>query len=113
MAMGRERTMTDFTHVYVQRALEPRLRGQGRLAVERTIHVNLTMVHRYRTQWTSREVKMGVAQLRPSGRKLQLFWQRANGRWIPYTDDREQPFVGSLARCTREIDVDPWGCFWG
>jgi hypothetical protein len=112
-ATRRERTMTDFTHVYVQRALEPRLCGHGSLSVERTSHGNFTIVHRYRTHTDGREVKMAVAQLRPAGRALQLFWKRANGRWMPYTDEREQPFVGSLGRCTREIVTDPWGCFWG
>lgn len=40
----------------------------------------------------------------------QLFWQRANGKWISY---EPFPFSKDLRSLVEEIDADPHGCFWG
>lgn len=105
--------MADFTQAYVERALASRLQGSGRLTVKRTGAQGFSILYCYRSRWNGQWVTMPVARLRLKGSKLQLFWQCANGRWVPYEDDRCRPFVGSLNACVREIHADRWGCFWG
>jgi hypothetical protein len=83
MAQPHEEELVDFTATYVRRALEPRLRGHGKIAVWKTGRWGFTIVHRYVSEWNGREVAMPVAQLRPKGSKLGLYWKRANGRWVP------------------------------
>ena len=111
-APRREET-AELTELYIRRALEPRLRGHGRIAVQRSGPSSVTIVHRYTSEWNGRDVALPVAQLRSKDRKLQLYWKRANGRWVPYEGSEERPFVGSLDACLKEIDHDRWGCFWG
>jgi hypothetical protein len=113
MAQLREEELVDFTATYVRRALEPRLRGHGKIDVRKTGPWGFTIVHRYVSEWNGRAVAMAVAQLRPKGSKLGLYWKRANGRWVPYENGQDQPFVGTLEACLKEIDHDYWGCFWG
>jgi hypothetical protein len=103
----------DFTEAYIRRALEPRLHGHGTIDVQRSGLRALTIVHRYTSTWNGRAVALPVAQLRSRGPKLQLYWRRANGRWVAYEGTEEAPFVGSLDACLREINHDQWGCFWG
>jgi hypothetical protein len=103
----------NFTAAYIRRALEPRLQGHGKIDVRKSGPCGVTIVHRYTSEWNGREVALPVAQLRNKGQKLQLFWKRANGRWVPYEGGEEAPFVGSLDACLKEIDHDRWGCFWG
>lgn len=105
--------MADFTQAYIRRALEPRLQGHGKIDVRKSGPWGFTIVHRYTSEWNGREVALPVAQLRTKGQKLQLYWKRANGRWVPYEAGEDQPFVGSLEACLKEIDHDRWGCFWG
>jgi hypothetical protein len=113
--MGKERDegTANFTEVYIRRALEPRLQGHGRIDVRRSSPWGLTIVHRYTSEWNGRQVELPVAQLRNKGQQHQLYWKRANGRWVPYENGEETPFVGSLDACLKEIDNDRWGCFWG
>ena len=113
MARSHDEEMADFTAIYVRRALEPRLQGHGKIDVRKAGLWGFTIVHRYTSEWNGREVALPVAQLRPKGQKLQLYWKRANGRWVPYEGGQDQPFVGSLEACLKEIDHDRWGCFWG
>ena len=113
MAKLREPEMADFTQAYIRRALEPRLQGHGKIDVRHAGPLSFTIVHRYTSEWNGREVALPVAQLRNKGQKLQLYWKRANGRWVPYEGKEEAPFVGSLDACLKEIDHDRWGCFWG
>jgi hypothetical protein len=103
----------DLTEVHIRRALEPRLQGHGRVGLRRSRISGFTIVHRYTSEWNGREVEVPVAQLRRKGQKLQLFWRRANGRWVPYEGGEEAPFVGNLAACLKEIERDRWRCFWG
>ena len=112
MAKARGDETADFTQVYIRRALEPRLQGHGKIDIRRSGIWGLTIVHRYTSEWNGRQVALPVAQLRNRGPKLQLYWKRANGRWVPY-EAGESPFVGSLDACLKEIDHDRWGCFWG
>ena len=105
--------MADFTQAYVNRVLAPRLRGCGRVMVKRTSRNAFTIVYRYRSGWNGRLVALPIARLRLVEGSLQLFWQRANGRWVPYEDDSRRPFIGSLNACVSEIQRDRWGCFWG
>jgi len=113
MIQAREEEPADFTATYVRRALEPRLGGHGKIDVRKTGRWGFTIVHRYVSEWNGRDVTMAVAQLRPKGPKLGLYWKRANGRWVPYENGQDQPFVGTLEACLKEIDQDHWGCFWG
>ncbi|MEO5905711.1 MAG: DUF3024 domain-containing protein [Saprospiraceae bacterium] len=39
-----------------------------------------------------------------------VYWMRASGKWYLY--ETEKP-VMSLKRFIRELEVDPYGCFWG
>lgn len=110
---AREGELGDFTATYVRRALEPRLRGHGKIDVCKTGRWGFTILHRYVSEWNGREVALHIAQLRPKGPRLGLYWKRANGRWVPYQDGQDQPFVGTLEACLKEIDHDHWGCFWG
>jgi hypothetical protein len=103
----------DFTEAYVRRALEPRVQGHGQIDIRRSKARALTIVHRYTSEWNGRQVALPVAQLRNRGQKLQLYWRRANGRWVAYEDGEESPFVGGLDACLKEIRFDRWGCFWG
>jgi len=112
MAKTQPEETADFTRIYIRRALEPRLQGHGKIDVRRSGPWGLTIVHRYTSEWNGRQVALPVAQLRSRGPKLQLYWKRANGRWVPY-EAGESPFVGSLDACLKEIDHDRWGCFWG
>jgi DUF3024 family protein len=112
MAKAQGDETADFTQVYIRRALEPRLQGHGKIDVQRSGPLGLTIVHRYISEWNGRQVALPVAQLRNRGQKLQLYWKRANGRWVPY-ESGESAFVGSLDACLKEIDHDRWGCFWG
>ena len=105
--------MVDFTQVYVRRALDPRLQGHGKIDVRKSGPWWFTIVHRYTSEWNGREVALPIAQLRAKGQKLQLYWKRANGRWVPYEGGEDGPFVGSLEACLKEIEHDRWGCFWG
>jgi len=107
-----QEAMADFTEAYVRRALEPRLQGHGKIEVKKSGQWGYTIVHRYTSEWNGRQVAMPIAQLRPAGKVMQLYWKRANGRWVPY-ENSEAPFVGSLDACLKEIDHDRWGCFWG
>ena len=104
--------MSDLTQAYAQRALGPRVRG-GRIVVEKSMHGNVTILHAHRSPWNGDDVKTPIAQLRSRGQKLQLYWLRANGRWIAYQDAAQRPYLGSLQACLREIHRDPLGCFWG
>lgn len=113
MEETRGEEVADFTGMYVRRALEPRLRGHGRIDVRKNGERDFIIIHHYVSEWNGRRVALPVAQLRSRGQKLQLFWKRANGRWVPYDAGTDQPFVGSLEACIREIDHDRWGCFWG
>ena len=105
--------MADFTQAFVKRALAPRLRGHGRITVKRSSEGAFTIVYCHHSRWNGRPVTLPIARLRLTGGKLQLFWQRANGRWAAYEDDRCKPFIGSLDACVRVICCDRWGCFWG
>jgi len=109
----RDEEMADFTQAYIRRALEPRLQGHGKIDVRKSGPWGFTIVHRYTSEWNGREVQLPVAQLRAKGEKMHLYWKRANGRWVPYEDGENVPFVGSLDACLKEIDHDNWGCFWG
>jgi hypothetical protein len=109
----RDDEMVNFTEAYIRRALEPRLQGHGRIDVRKSVPWGFTIVHRYTSEWNGREVALPVAQLRAKGQKLHLYWKRANGRWAPYENGDDAPFVGSLDACLKEIDHDRWGCFWG
>lgn len=113
MAAKKEGDATDFTAIYIRRALEPRIQGHGTIDVTRNGPTGVTIVHRYTSEWNGREVALPVAQLRNQGRELQLFWKRTNGRWVPYGGNEKAPFTGSLDACLKEIDRDRWGCFWG
>ena len=110
---SRDDEMVNFTEVYIRRALEPRLRGHGRIDVRQSTQWGFTIVHRYTSEWNGREVALPVAQLRTKGRTLHLYWKRANGRWVPYENGDDAPFAGTLDACLKEIDHDRWGCFWG
>ncbi|HVN87124.1 MAG TPA: DUF3024 domain-containing protein [Candidatus Binatia bacterium] len=106
--------MADFTEAYVRRMLEPRLQGHGKIEVKKSRQWGFTIVHRYTSEWNGRAVAMPIAQLRPAGQRMQLYWKRANGRWTAYeTNGHGKPFVDSLDCCLKEIDTDRWGCFWG
>ena len=105
--------MADFTEAYVRRALEPRLQGHGTIEVKKSGPLSFTIVHRYTSEWNGRRVAMPVAQLRPHGKLMQLYWKRANGRWTMYESNGHGPFIDSLDSCLKEIDTDRWGCFWG
>ena len=113
MPKARDGDVTDFTEAYIRRALEPRLQGHGTIDVHKSSPWGFTIVHRYTSEWNGREVALPVAQLRNKGPKLQLYWKRANGRWVPYESNEEVPFVGTLEACLKEIEHDRWGCFWG
>ncbi|MES2824908.1 MAG: DUF3024 domain-containing protein [Pseudomonadota bacterium] len=39
-----------------------------------------------------------------------LFWQRANGRWQSYEPLSSAKQIETLVK---EVDSDPYGCFWG
>jgi len=105
--------LADFTGVFVRRALEPRVQGHGSIDIQRRGARAFTIVHRYVSEWNGRQVALPVAQLRNRGQKLQLYWRRANGRWVAYEGNAEAPFIGSLDACLKEIRSDRWGCFWG
>src|SRR5512147_772280 len=105
MAKAQGDETADFTQVYIRRALEPRLQGHGKIDVQRSGPWGLTIVHRYVSEWNGRQVALPVAQLRNRGQKLQLYWKRTNGRWVPY-ESGESVFVGSLDACLKEIDHD-------
>ena len=113
VASLRSEETIDLTAFYIRRGLEPRLQGHGRIHVRRSRSSAFTIIHRYVSEWNGREVALPVAQLRTKGQRLQLFWKRTNGRWVPYEAGEDAPFVGSLEACLREIDHDRWGCFWG
>ena len=109
----RDEDMADFIGAYIRRALEPRLQGHGKIDVRRSGLCGFTIVHHYTSEWNGRDVVLPVAQLRAKGEKMHLYWKRANGRWVPYENGENTPFVGSLEACLKEIDHDSWGCFWG
>ena len=109
----RDEDMADFIGAYIRRALEPRLQGHGKIDVRRSGLCGFTIVHHYTSEWNGRNVVLPVAQLRAKGEKMHLYWKRANGRWVPYENGENTPFVGSLDACLKEIDHDRWGCFWG
>jgi hypothetical protein len=110
---SRDDDMTNFTAAYIRRALEPRLQGHGHIDVRKSALCGYTIVHRYTSEWNGREVALPVARLRAKGQQLHLYWKHANGRWVPYENGDEAPFVGSLDTCLKEIDRDRRGCFWG
>lgn len=112
-AMTRDEEAADFTEAYIRRALEPRLRGHGRIAVRRSGPWGFTIIHRYTSEWNGRDVALPVAQLRAKGKNLLLYWKRANGRWTAYENGEAVPFTGTLDACLKEIENDRWGCFWG
>ncbi len=113
MAIARAEQTVDLTETKIRRVLEPRLGGHGRIGVRRHPPTNITIIHRYTSEWNGREVVLPVAQLRSKGQKLHLYWKRANGRWVPYENGDDTPFAGSLDACLREIEQDRWSCFWG
>ena len=102
----------DFTSVFIRRALQPAL-ANGAIKVTRAPRWGITVVHQYVSEWNGRRVSMPIAQLRARGQLLQLFWKRANGRWVPYQRDSCEPLVASLSQCMKEIREDRLGCFWG
>lgn len=56
--------------------------------------------------------EMAVARARyvKTQRVWKLYWQRQDLRWHIY---QPLPQSRSLERVIEEIDVDPYGCFWG
>jgi hypothetical protein len=113
MAAKNEGEATDFTAAYIRRALEARLGGHGSIDVLRKGLAGVVIIHRYVSEWNGRHVALPVAKLRANGARLQLFWQRTNGRWAPYGGEEQTAFTGSLDACLKEIDRDRFGCFWG
>ena len=103
----------DFTAAYVRRALEPRLRGHGELEVHRVNARDVTIVHRYRSEWNGRDVMLAIARLRYRSNQVELYWKNTNGRWMRYQTPSGLPFAGSLEACLKAIADDRWGCFWG
>ena len=103
----------DFTAAYVRRALEPRLRGHGQLDVRRVNAHDVTIVHRYRSEWNGGLVDIAIAQLRRRTHQVELYWKNTNGRWMRYQTPNGLPFAGSLEACLKAIVDDRWGCFWG
>ena len=103
----------DFTAAYVRRALEPRLRGHGQLDVRRVNAHDVTIVHRYRSEWNGGLVDIAIAQLRRRTHQVELYWKNTNGRWMRYQTPNGLPFAGSLEACLKAIADDRWGCFWG
>ena len=74
---------------------------------------DVTIVHRYRSEWNGRHVDMAVAQLRRRTNHVELYWKNTNGRWMRYQTIDGLPFAGSLDACLKAIADDRWGCFWG
>ncbi|MDH3976568.1 MAG: DUF3024 domain-containing protein [Deltaproteobacteria bacterium] len=59
-------------------------------------------------EWT----EMEIARIKYDASALtwQLYWKRANGRWIKYPDFKP---VSDLKKIVNEIEADPHYVFWG
>jgi len=60
------------------------------------------------TIWS--EMPIAKIRLNPDKHNWQLYWPRANGKWIKYAELRP---CKTLKRILQEIDDDPYCVFWG
>ena len=71
-------------------------------------------IYEIRPLWNNPKefTKLSFAKLTyvKSQRIWKLYWQRANGKWIKYTDKNWNKSLGALIQ---EIDYDEFGCFFG
>ena len=66
-----------------------------------------------RPQWTTLNIGLNLGckdQYVRTSNIWQLFWQRANGKWVSY---EPLPLSKDLKSLVDKIDSDPHGCFFG
>ena len=84
------------------------------LRLEYTVSGHSVLVEEVRPHWREPGVftRGGVAKFRfvRTAGEWQLFWQRASLKWQAY-----EPLAASreLGKLVREVDRDPYGCFFG
>jgi len=75
---------------------------------------NQVIIFESRPYWQDQSIwtEMPIAKIKflTDEKTWQLFWQRANGRWLKYPDF---PPTKNLDDIISEIDVDPHHVFWG
>ena len=78
------------------------------------INGNSIVIFESRPYWQDKSIwtEMPIAKIRflPDKNVWQLFWQKANGRWLKYPDF---PPTKNLHDIISEIDSDPYHVFWG
>ena len=88
--------------------------AQDQIKMFYRINGNDVIIFESRPYWQEESIwtEMPIAKIRfaPNKKTWQLFWQRANGRWLKYPDFSP---TQNLAELISEIDTDPNHVFWG
>ncbi len=87
---------------------------KDKLSLEYRVKVHEVLIYERRPQWDNPKnwIESPDAKLKyvRTSNVWQLFWQRANGKWVSY---EPLPFSKDLKSLVEEIDSDPHGCFFG
>ncbi len=78
--------------------------------LERNTFVLCEVRPNYRTGKDWKEFPFAKIRYVKSRDIYNIYWQRANGKWIAYDP---VPSVGNLAAAVAVIDADAHGCFYG
>jgi hypothetical protein len=87
---------------------------KDKFSLEYRIKGHEVIVYERRPQWDNpnKWIESPDAKLKyvRTSKVWQLFWQRANGKWVGY---ESFPFSNDLRSLVEVIDADPHGCFFG
>lgn len=90
------------------------LSAQDQIKMFYRIKGNDVIIFESRPYWQDNSIwtEMPIAKIKhlPDDHTWQLFWQRANGRWVKYPDFSPS---NNLDELVKEIDSDPHCVFWG
>jgi hypothetical protein len=87
---------------------------KDKFSLEYRIKGHEVLIYEHRPQWDNPKkwIDSPDAKLKyvRTSNVWQLFWQRANGKWVSY---EPFPISKDLRSLVEEIDADPHGCFFG
>jgi len=97
---------------YCREKIPPHLRDEIRIFY--TIRGNDVKIVESRPHWQKKDIwtETEIARIKHDDSALtwQLYWKRANGKWVKYSEFKP---VSDLKKVVNEIESDPYNVFWG